>query len=505
MKDERKTRAQLIEELEALRRRVGEPGPGRAGHEGREQAPRESEDRFRTLLEDCPVGVVQAATDGKTLYANRAICALLGIDHPDELDGGNWRSFFTTASVDTILRENRKRQEGLGSTYEVEAIGKDGTKRTLIVTGAPLLSKAGELESTIATLVDITERKRADELLHESEARYRELFDNANDIVYTHDVAGNFTSGNRATERTTGYTVEELLEWNALDIVAPEYHELVLDVINRKVAGEEPTRYELEIVAKDGRRVPLEVSTRVVYKDGRPVGIQGIARDITERRRAQAERLEAEDRFRAAMQDSLDGVGLVEGQTITFANQAALSMWGYESEDEVLGRAITDVLAPEYRGLVAKRAELRAKGEDVPSRYEFKALRKDSSEFPVELSASMVLYEGRMVLQTVFRDITQRKQTEDALRESEEKYRTILEGIQEGYYEVDLAGNFTFFNRSLRTMLGYSEEELTGMNFRQYMDRENARNVFQAFNQVYRTGTRTNAVDWALVGKDGTP
>jgi len=91
-----------------------------------------------------------------------------------------------------------------------------------------------------------------------------------------------------------------------------------------------------------------------------------------------------------------------------------------------------------------------------------------------------------------------------ALRASEEKYRAILENIEEGYYEVDIAGNFTFFNAAMCKMLGYAEDELMGMNNRQYMDAENARKVFQTFNAVYRTGIPTQAFDWELVRKDGS-
>ncbi len=101
-------------------------------------------------------------------------------------------------------------------------------------------------------------------------------------------------------------------------------------------------------------------------------------------------------------------------------------------------------------------------------------------------------------------EVTERKQAEDALRESEEKYRTILENIEDSYFEVDVAGNFTFFNDSLCRLLGYSEDELMGMNNRQYTDDENARKVYQTFNAVYRTGNPIEIFDWEVIRKDGT-
>lgn len=100
-------------------------------------------------------------------------------------------------------------------------------------------------------------------------------------------------------------------------------------------------------------------------------------------------------------------------------------------------------------------------------------------------------------------DITDRKNAEERLRESEEKYRTILKSIEDGYYEVDLKGNFTFFNDSVCRMLGYSKDELTGMNFRKYMDKEHVRKAITVFNRVFTTGKSTKAVDWKFTTKDG--
>jgi PAS domain S-box-containing protein len=97
-----------------------------------------------------------------------------------------------------------------------------------------------------------------------------------------------------------------------------------------------------------------------------------------------------------------------------------------------------------------------------------------------------------------------RKRTEEALRKSEERYRTILDNIEDGYFEVDIEGNFTFFNGFLCRMLGYSIDEMMGMNNRQYMDKENAQKVYQTFNQVYATGEPYRAFDWGIVRKDDT-
>ncbi len=131
-------------------------------------------------------------------------------------------------------------------------------------------------------------RLQAERALQASEERYRDLFENAIDIVYTHDLEGNLTSVNKAAERITGYGRAEALRMKLGDFVAPEYAEVARRMIDRQAAGENKGTYELEILAKDGHIVALDISTRLIFREGRPVAVQGIARDVTERKRTEA-------------------------------------------------------------------------------------------------------------------------------------------------------------------------------------------------------------------------
>ena len=134
------------------------------------------------------------------------------------------------------------------------------------------------------------ERKQAVTELRESEERYRDLFENANDIIYTHDLQGNYTSVNKACEKVVGYTSEEALSMNVAQVVAPEYLDEARQRLAEKTREDTPSAYELEIIARDGHRVTLEVNSRLTYQDGKPMAVQGMARDITERKRAETER-----------------------------------------------------------------------------------------------------------------------------------------------------------------------------------------------------------------------
>ena len=164
------------------------------------------------------------------------------------------------------------------------------------------------------------ERRRATQALRASEERYRELVENANDIIYTHDLKGNFTSLNATGERITGYTREEILRMNIRDMVSEEQIEKASRMTQRKLEGETPITYELEVLAKDGRKLALEVSTRLIFQAGKPVGVQGIARDLTQRK-------ELEEQLRQAQK--MEAVGRLAGGIAHDFNNLLAVLMGY--------------------------------------------------------------------------------------------------------------------------------------------------------------------------------
>src|SRR5207253_9228909 len=151
--------------------------------------------------------------------------------------------------------------------------------------------RTAELAQANETLrSDIAERKRIEEVLRKSEESYRDLFDNAQDAIYVHDLNGRYISINRAAEKLAGYSRDEVVGKNFADFMAPEYVERIRENLNTKLDGKRLTNYEIEVRAKDGQSVPVEVSTRLIYENGIAVAVQGMARDITERKRAEMER-----------------------------------------------------------------------------------------------------------------------------------------------------------------------------------------------------------------------
>jgi PAS domain S-box-containing protein len=178
----------------------------------------------------------------------------------------------------------------------------------------------GEVDLFYTVSRDITERKRADDALRESEERYRDLVENAHDIIYSHDLEGNYTSMNKAGESITGYPTEETLTMNLSQMMSPEYLPKAQEMLDRKLAGEKVTAYEVELIAKDGRRVTVEANTKLVLLDGVPVGVQGIARDVTERK-------QLEDQLRQSQK--MEAIGQLAGGVAHDFNNLLTAINGY--------------------------------------------------------------------------------------------------------------------------------------------------------------------------------
>jgi PAS domain S-box-containing protein len=175
----------------------------------------------------------------------------------------------------------------IGLANHTLLIAKDGTERPIADSGAPILDSSGNTIGAVLVFRDVTAERATQNQIQASEARYRDLFENANDIIYTLDLDGNLTSINKIGERVTGYSRDDLLGKSIENVILPDYHRPMLDMLQRKMDGETRTTYPLEVLAKDGHRVTLEVSSRLIHENNRPVGIQGIARDITERARTE--------------------------------------------------------------------------------------------------------------------------------------------------------------------------------------------------------------------------
>jgi diguanylate cyclase (GGDEF)-like protein/PAS domain S-box-containing protein len=352
------------------------------------------------------------------------------------------------------------------------------------------------------------ERKKAEDSLRQSEERYRTILENIEDGYYEVDLAGKFTFFNDSMCRIYGYSREEFMSISYRQYTDQETAKKVYQAYNRVYRTGEPGRgFDHELIRKDGTKRYIEASISLLKdSSGKPTGFRGIVRDITERKKAEEALRQSEEKYRTILESMEEGYYEVDlAGNFTFFNDSMCRALGY-SKEELMGmnnRQYTD--QENAKRLFQAFNKVYRTGEPG-SVCDHEIIRKDGTKRYIETSVSLRkdALGNPVGFRGIIRDITEHKKAEESLRQSEEKYRTILESIEEGYCEVDLTGNFTFFNDSMCRIFGYPKEELMGMNNRQYTDQENAKKLYQAFNQVYRTGKSHRGYDYEIIRKNGT-
>ncbi len=483
----------------------------------------ESEERYKALFDRSLNLIYVMDFDGKFIDANNAALNMLGYKKK-EIPSVNVNSLVDEDQLPLILETIREIKEtGIQKGLrEIRLRHKDGRDIYVEAQGSTVMSK-GKPVAIQVIAHDITERKIAEKALQKSENKYRLLADNIHDVAFFMDMNLNYTYISPSVKLLRGYEPEEAMKHTPAETLTPSSLDLALRILSEILEMEKSEQKdinisrtaELEMTRKDGTTVWVETKASIVRDENqRAVGIMGVTRDITDRKIAEDVLKESENKYRL-LADNIQDVIFVLDMNLkyTYISPSVKTMRGYEPE-EVLKQSIEKVLTPSSMNLAIKtlseimELEKSGPGEDAPlSRMlQLEMRRKDGSTLWTDVRFSFIRDENKraIAIMGVTRDITERKQAEKTLRQSEEKYRTILEEIQEGYFEVDLAGNLTFFNDSLCQFFGYSKEEMIGMNNRQYTDKEYSKKLFQTFNKVYSTGEPTEGFDWQIIRKDGT-
>ncbi|MEP6913166.1 MAG: PAS domain S-box protein, partial [bacterium] len=253
-----------------------------------EEALIESDRRYRDLFYDAPVGYHELDTEGRITCVNTTELLMLGYSSEEMIGHHVWEFI---EEGETARETFADKLAGIKPDRNVARSfrRKDGTFLEVQLDDQILNDPSGRFIGIRATVQDITERKRTEEALKDSEKRFRDLFENASDVIYTADSSGNFTSLNKSGERMIGYTREEALGINFSQVVAADGLKLAREMIELKQTSSKSTVYELEMVKKNGQPLLVEISSRAIYKNGKAVGSQGIGRDITQRKQVEAE------------------------------------------------------------------------------------------------------------------------------------------------------------------------------------------------------------------------
>jgi PAS domain S-box-containing protein len=473
-----------------------------------EEALRQSEAKYRTILENIDDGYYELDLNGNFTFFNAPMCRIIGYPQ-EEMMGMNNRQFTDKENAKKLFKTFNEvyRTGEPAKEFDWQIIRKDGAKRYVEVSVSLQKNSSGNPIGFRGIARDITERREAEEALQKSEHIYHLLAEHMTDIVWVMDMDLNVTWLSPSAMKARGFSVDEIAALPLDRQLTPESLRKAVDWLGKLMRLEkdglisEPDGIlsrELEFYCKDGRTIVLDCTFQFIRDEqGKATGILAEGRNITALR-------ESEERYKALFDRSLDLVYIndFEGRFID-ANDAVLNRLGYTKE-EILSLNFASLLSEDQLPLAVKTIqELRETGIQM-GLTEFRLRHKNGSDVYVETRGSTIISNGTPVaIQRIARDITERKQAEEKLRRSEEKYRTIIENMQEGYFEMDLAGNYTFVNDAECRNLGYPKEELIGMNNRQYQDETSAQKTYQLFRRLYRTGEPAKALDVEIIRKNG--
>lgn len=421
--------------------------------EGRKQV----EEIFLDLFNATEEVALLMEREGIILVANENAARLYGIP-VERLPG---RSIYDLIPPDRVESSKEKVRTVAKTRKPVRFEGKLGEK-VFENSLYPVLDNRRKVERIAIYVRDITEKKRLQAILHQTEEKYRNIYENAMEGIFQIDSDGRFISANPALARIHGYDSPEELMKNLKDIrsayVNLDDHTRLINLLFKQGAVQNNVA---QMYRKDGSLQWISVNVRLVRgAEGKPLYYEGTMMDITERKMAEEGLAESEERYRTAIEHSNDAVAIIRGDKVQYVNRRFVEIFGYGRREEVIGQSVSLFVHPDDRDKVTAINQRRQRGEVVPSRYEYKGITKDGKVIYIEVSAASIHYRGALENLVYLRDVTERKVAEETLRDERNRFRTLSENAPFGIIMIDKEGVFEYINPKFKELFGYDLEEI---------------------------------------------
>src|ERR687894_139846 len=383
-----------------------------------EEALKESEERFRTAFEDAPIGVALVRLDGRRLKVNLALCEMLGYSE-EELLGKDYSEVIHPEDREVSADHLRQILEGELETYVLERRYVRADEHTVwnLTSVSLVRDSRGEPSHLVCLHQDVTERKEAEEKLRKSEERFRSLARNATDLITVLEEDGTICYESPTIERILGYLPEERIGKNAFDYLHPEDKDRSKATFAEALTnpGQVQRPVEFRIRRKDGTWRPMETTRTNLLNDPAVKGVVANSRDITERRRAEEALRESEERYRAVVEQSPEAIWLFgpTSKQVLETNTTFQGMFGY-SDEELKEMTNYDFVTHSREDIDAGVRRIVQEGRGFFGERKYR--RRDGTVLDVEVSGSVIPYQGEEVVCGVARDLTERKELEEQLR-----------------------------------------------------------------------------------------
>jgi PAS domain S-box-containing protein len=427
---------------------------------------RQSEERYRTVLEEMEDGYFETDLAGNFTVVNDATCHVLGCPR-EKIIGTSYRTFVVKEHVDAVYQAfNQVYRTGTPiRQFSYEVLGEDGVTRFVEVSVLLLRDKEGQIVGFRGIGRDITERKRAEEILRQSEERYRALFNSKLDGMCVIDETMKVLLANQAAADIFGFdSADEVLGTNPFDFIPSEERERVLAIIKKDMFENDLRQInEFRLKDKSGKDIWLSAVGTLTEYQGKLAGLISF-RDITEHKKAEEALEKSRELLEKVFSSHMDAIFVLDSgkpPVVIDCNPAAVNLFGY-TRNEVLGQTtallhVSEKSLREFQGIVFPAVEK----DGYAYLPEFRMKRKDGTVFPTEHSVVPIMDEQRKRTGwvSVVRDITERKRAEEALAEEATRRRILIEQSSDGIVVVDGNGKVHEVNQRFAEMLGYSLEE----------------------------------------------
>jgi PAS domain S-box-containing protein len=480
-----------------------------------ERALTESEENFREFMENAPIGIAVADMSGHIQFINRKIEEATGWTREELLSRDAFAvGLFDKETKKILLERLTARLRGdVPRTTEIPVTGKNG-KRLWINLKTTILQIDGLPSGLQLAFIDVTDRKQAEESLQESEAKYKLLAEKMTDVVFIIDLNLRTIYVSPSIESQLGFTPEERIAQDVPKQVTPASLAVALDLLSKEYEREEqgqadPDRtvtVELEYYHKNGSTRWVEnVMSGIRDAQGVAIGLHGVSRDITKRRQMEEAIRKSEEFYRAINENAHDLLFIVDKRgIITYMSKSVERIIGYSS-DELIGTNVFDRFIPEDLPRAIEDFGQALLTKDVAIPNSFRVRHKDGTDRIMEGIGKNLLHNPSISGFVVnVRDVTEQKKAEEALRESERKYRELVDFLPIALFEMDLQGNIISGNPAIFELFGYGQNDLAkGLNALEAListrDRDRA---IETALRIF-SGEKTGGTEYTGIRKDG--